>query len=334
MRIRTRDAVVVVTVALALALACSVWRDNRTVRVHTTRVSIAGLPAAFHGYTILLASDLHGASFGERQRGIRQACGHLHPDVIVLAGDLADSDHPDLGNVSDFLTALPEGVPCAFVEGNSDQGLSVAPPGEDEPLHALLSRRGTDVSERPLVIERAGSTLALCFPAYAAEDTASVATAATADIRIAVVHSQPGTLDTGEMRRQWLQDRADAYNPADPNAIGVQETEAPPVFSDFALLLAGHTHGGQARLPVLGAVYAPGLGFLPRKSAVRGLSRAHGRAQYVTAGLGAASAVGFLDRYSGPGRAVIHTIAPIVEAVSSIRVFNPATLDVIVLEGG
>lgn len=50
------------------------------------------------------------------------------------------------------------------------------------------------------------------------------------------------------------------------------------------LLLAGHTHGGQIRLPFLGALYVPSMGFLPRRD--YGLHRSGQTTLIVSGGLG------------------------------------------------
>ena len=53
---------------------------------------------------------------------------------------------------------------------------------------------------------------------------------------------------------------------------------------DIDLVLAGHAHGGQFRLPIIGAVYAPGQGFFPKWT--KGLYNENGRRLIVSPGLG------------------------------------------------
>ena len=64
-------------------------------------------------------------------------------------------------------------------------------------------------------------------------------------------------------------------------------THDPAIFPDVpkraALILAGHMHGGQVYLPVLGALVTPGRA--PRRHAY-GVIRENGRLMYVTSGIG------------------------------------------------
>lgn len=68
---------------------------------------------------------------------------------------------------------------------------------------------------------------------------------------------------------------------------------------DYDLSISGHTHGGQVRLPLLGAVYVEGKGLFPQEEDSAGLhSDGQGRYNYISTGLGASGFPGF--RFCNP----------------------------------
>ena len=72
----------------------------------------------------------------------------------------------------------------------------------------------------------------------------------------------------------------------------------------YDLVVAGHAHGGQFRLPFIGGVYAPGQGFLPKYTA--GLYETDDLEMYVGTGIG--------------------------NSVIPVRIFNPPEILTIILE--
>jgi uncharacterized protein len=66
------------------------------------------LPAQSPGkITLVLLSDLHMQSVGKRERKILTKLNNLHPDMIVLSGDVIDKEN-NLPVLSEFLQGLPQ----------------------------------------------------------------------------------------------------------------------------------------------------------------------------------------------------------------------------------
>lgn len=66
----------------------------------------------------------------------------------------------------------------------------------------------------------------------------------------------------------------------------------------YDLVLSGHYHGGQYRIPFYGALFVPeinGNGFLPKQSEVSGLVNRSGYAEYISRGLGSSSSIKALE---------------------------------------
>lgn len=81
--------------AAALALLASAFGVSQGMAVPAPRqveVTIPGLPAAFDGYRVLQLTDLHASRLltGDWVRRVVAASNALHPDLVVITGDLID----------------------------------------------------------------------------------------------------------------------------------------------------------------------------------------------------------------------------------------------------
>ena len=86
----------------------------------------ADLPEAFDGYKIVLFSDAHVGSYTERNQYVLQraidSINAQHPDLIVFAGDLQNTQPPDLYPHMDVLSTLKAKDGVYSVLGNHDYG--------------------------------------------------------------------------------------------------------------------------------------------------------------------------------------------------------------------
>lgn len=87
--------------------------------------------------------------------------------------------------------------------------------------------------------------------------------------------------------------------PFEANGIKIGLTHM-PIESDmgYDLVISGHYHGGQYRIPFYGALFVPdinGNGFLPKQSEVSGLVNRNGYVEYISRGLGSSSSIEALE---------------------------------------
>ncbi|HEV7656831.1 MAG TPA: metallophosphoesterase [Mycobacteriales bacterium] len=221
---------------------------------------------------LLHLSDLHLTSAQKRKREWIRRLGRLEPDLVVVTGDfLAGMDA--VGPVLAALEPLLE-RPGAFVPGNNDYYA----PRAKNPLRYFVPEKNRVFGAR------------LPWPdlATAMTDAGWVdvtnrrATLKAGDRVIALA----GTDDPHLGRDRY------APAPADPSAdlrLGVTHSPEPRVLDAFTadgyeLILAGHTHGGQLRVPGYGAIVTNcGID----RARARGLSRWDDRAWlHVSPGLG------------------------------------------------
>jgi uncharacterized protein len=224
--------------------------------------------------SLLHLSDLHLLPRQVRKAHWVRGLAALRPDVVVATGDhisSADAAEP-LAALYGALTA--RGAVGVFVPGNNDWYSPVRPQLTGY-LRGGEPRRRTPDLPWPRVARRLEDVgwldLTHRREALTVRGTALLLT---------------GT-DDGHLRRDRYGRVAGAVP---PDAVGIGVTHTPQArllraFADdgHALVLAGHTHGGQLRLPGLGAVVTNCD--LPRARA-RGLSRDGRTWLHVSAGLG------------------------------------------------
>ena len=209
-------------------------------------VAVPVLPPGVPDLRVLHLSDLHLVPRQARKRRWIASLAALEPDLVIDTGDnLAAQDAVD--PLLDSLGPLLD-VPGAFVLGSNDYFSPVL----KNPVRYLLpddGRRGTSQPKLPYDELVAGLTGRGWL-----DLTNSRASLTVRGVRIAFAG-----VDDPHLR---YDDLAAVAGPADPEAdLRLAVTHAPylRVLDQFAddgydAVIAGHTHGGQLRLPVKGAL--------------------------------------------------------------------------------
>lgn len=272
--------------AFGLALYAGEIERHWTQVTHT-EVQLTGLPEAFEEFRIVQLSDIHMDSYTEPffLRSVVAQVNQLRPDMIVLTGDYV-SEMPwprDLAIGAGWQCAeiLKELVcrPLYAILGNHDVAVGAA-----EVTEALTASGITVLHNAHLPIERDGARIWLSGLADPLTGNSRPELAIPASIRN--IPNEPVVLLCHEP------DYAD-------NLL------KHPVGHAVSLMLSGHTHGGQVRLPFVGPLTLPGLG----KKYVEGWFRfgSHPAAMqlYVNRGIGT---VGVPFRFDCPPEITVITL--------------------------
>ena len=304
---------------LALIAGVANFAISRDVALENVYVTVANLPEDLENYSILHLSDLHGATFGERQAGIRNALGSERFSLCVMTGDMLGPEG-DTSALEDLLDCLPEGLTTVYIPGDEDPPyLDPTAHGSISPLAVWAERladRGVMVLDAPMLITRGRNGRARLWlipeSLYALDleavrrgyqtqlENLNTVTALTPDQVAAkrVAQYQLARVEKirGSLREIQPTDIQIVLTHAPLNAEYAQTlrgwSERGDVFSirQSALVLAGHLCGGQWRLPWLGAVHVPEYGWFPEDSLVTGIVWPGGVRQYISPGLGASGA--------------------------------------------
>jgi len=283
--------------AAALAVAGTAYSAGIEVRRWTLRQStLPVLPVGAAPLRILHISDLHMTPNQRSKQRWLAGLVDLEPDLVVNTGD--NLAHPQA--VPAVLRALQPlmTLPGVYVFGNNDY----YGPKPKNPAHYLL-RTGKKIRGAPLP----WADLRAAFSEHGWLDLSNTRRELTvAGRRVALAG-----VDDPHLRRDRYQRIAGSADRSADLRLGLTHSPEPRVLDAFAadgydLVLAGHTHGGQLRLPGYGAIVTNcGLD----RSRARGASRwgAH-TWLHVSAGLGTSPYAPV--RFACPPEASLLTLVP------------------------
>lgn len=206
--------------AVSALLIYMILIEPRWLCVTRQNVVIEGLPRTLDGLRIAHVTDLHigapGLGRGDFQRVIRRV-EEFQPDVIALTGDLIARNAWLRLRLSDCLP-LRAKYGCFAVLGNSDRRRA------EEVVQELQALGVNVLTNRNVLVTVNGATLAIVGvnnPSEKLDDleTASRGVPADAGLTLLLAHAPDIARRLGQ--------------------------------HDVDLILVGHTHGGQVRIPLL-----------------------------------------------------------------------------------
>jgi uncharacterized protein len=217
------------TVASAAALGAYAFLiEPRWLELTRTDIHVRALPRELEGLRIALLTDLH-AGQGTPTSLIRRAC-HMaireRPDLIAVTGDLAADDAEGFSEVLDALSCLRAPLGVFAVPGNHDHIVGIETWHRQVQAHPVIE----DLTNRA-VIRQMG------------------------DARLCIAGVDD--LSKGHPRMDTLPPPAERDTTVllahDPD----QAERARRAYDQVDLVVSGHTHGGQVRLPWIGALINP-----------------------------------------------------------------------------
>lgn len=210
-----------VAVFVAVGVLLLVWAlfvEPYAVGVDERDLVMKDLPPGLDGLRILVVGDLHCRGPGRRELWFGETARRLAPDLILSPGDLVEAGGEEA--LVSILATLHPPRGFVMVPGNNEH---------EEHDSALLLERLEEAGVRVLVNDaiRLGDDLAILGvddPHLGRDDLeAALAACPPAPFRILLSHTPevfPGARDAG-----------------------------------LPLVVTGHTHGGQVRLPLVGALW-------------------------------------------------------------------------------
>ncbi len=227
-----RKKIVVSGVLLSIAVISAVALNPMMKTVFYT-ISTEKVSAPLR---IALITALHSCRYGDGQKNLINAVNEQKPDVVLYSGDILDDDISYENGII-VLEKLAKEYPSYYVSGN----------------HEFWSGDIKNIKE---TIENLGVTVL--------EGESEIFTANDVSINISGV-DDPTYLSDLKFDEQL----ETASEESDKELFTVLMSHRPELFEtylkhDFDLILSGHAHGGQWRIPgILNGLLAPNQGLFP-----------------------------------------------------------------------
>lgn len=238
------------------------WQNN-SISINEIVFKNDIVPEAFNGYKILQISDLHNKEFGSKQNKILSKIEKINPDIIVITGDLIDSNNTNIDVAMDLINGAINIAPIYYVSGNHE-----AWSGSYNDLKSKLENSGVVVLDNRKI--------------QVFNDNDSI------DII--------GLSDTAFIESDWLEYGGNTKTKnllttlaEDSTNFKILLSHRPELFdiysnSNVNLIFSGHAHGGQIRLPFIGGLIAPDQGFFPKLT--EGIHTSNNTSMVISRGLG------------------------------------------------
>ncbi|MGN5653081.1 metallophosphoesterase [Bacillus sp. Brlt_9] len=253
---------IILFIAILVGSSIFLYVQNNLISITKVNIKSSKIPSTFKGFKILQISDLHNKKFGNNQETLIQKVKGENPDVIVITGDLIDSKSYDADVSMELIRELVMEYPIYFVTGNHEKWS-----GKYNDLEKELKKHHVTVLRNEHVTiqkeEQKINLLGIDDPEFVT-----------------------GNRDEGNVVKDEISKAKFEMKPATYNVL---LSHRPEFLAEYAnekidLVLSGHAHGGQVRLPFIGGLVAPNQGLFPTYTA--GLYEKQNTSMVVNRGLG------------------------------------------------
>ncbi|MBQ8393104.1 MAG: metallophosphoesterase [Clostridia bacterium] len=262
--IKNKSKAIKLIIIFLLLIILSVWIiwGNKALMITEYTVTSDRLPDEFDGFRIAQVSDLHNSEFGRDNSELLDMLKEAEPDIIVITGDLIDSRNVNIDIALNFVKEALKIAPCYYVSGNHEANVP-----EYQKFKNEMIAFGVHVLENKCVhITASGEKILL----IGVDDP--------------LLQKNNGSNDSSGIMKNVLDDLI-----SDHEYYTILLSHRPELFELYSgynidLVLSGHAHGGQFRIPFVGGVFAPSQGLFPKYDA--GLFYEKGTNMIISRGIG------------------------------------------------
>ena len=237
--------------------------QNNSITINEIEFKNDNIPDSFKGYKILQISDLHNKEFGNSQEKILSKINKINPDIIVVTGDLIDSNNTNVDVAMKLINKSISISPIYYISGNHEAWST-----SYNELKSKLEDSGVIVLENEKTQLLKGS------------DTIDIIGLSDTSFISSDLLEYAGNVKTEKLLNTLSENSSN---------FKILLSHRPELFDTYSnssvdLVFSGHAHGGQFRLPFIGGLVAPDQGFFPKLT--EGIHTSNNTTMVISRGLG------------------------------------------------
>lgn len=233
---------IIFIVLILICLFCFyLYFQNTKLQISNYDIVDSRIPREFNEFKIIQISDFHNPKSKTLTTDLISEIKKQKPNIIVLTGDLIDSKRTDIDIAINFIKSINDIAPIYFISGNHEASIN-----DYQKLKELLEQN------KVIILDNKTEILTL--------NDSQINLIGIDDPNMSY---HPSALDSEKIKSELV------VTNYDKNNYSILLSHRPELFNTYVdtkidLVLAGHAHGGQIRLPFIGGLVAPNQGFLPK----------------------------------------------------------------------
>lgn len=240
MRKRRKSIVCIGIIGILLILSEIPWRKP-VIREYTIKTG-----KVHSEINVMVLTDLHSSQYGDGQSELIQKIQKCSPDVILLVGDIVDEPSP-YSKAAMIFSAIAKKYPCYYVIGNHEFWS-----GNSSDIESVIESYGIIVLHgNSELLQINGEKIRIC----GVDDPSVYWNAQDAQYVVS---------------DQWMEQFTNCEKECVDGRYSILLSHRPELVdlyrdSKFDLVVSGHAHGGQVRIPgILNGLFAPNQGIFPK----------------------------------------------------------------------
>lgn len=239
---RKKTIIILLSIAiLVILLIVYLNYENSSLQISNYEIMSNKIPKEFNNYKIIQVSDFHNTKSKKLTEDLISEIKKQKPNSIVITGDLIDSRKTNINVAINFIKQIKDYAPIYFVSGNHEASTN----SYSELKTKLIENGATILDNKVEVIELNDSKINI----LGIDDPAIAHESFVTDEEI--VKIEINNLEYDKNNYSVLLSHR-------PEVLNVY------VKNEIDLVLTGHAHGGQIRIPFIGGLVAPNQGLFPK----------------------------------------------------------------------